>query len=104
MTHQESITRTTESDRISWIKLSSVDLPLTTAVSDAKVLTGRQAALQAVHLLIAEVETAQGYRGLGFSYTLRTGGAAQFVHAREIAPGLIGEDPSDISRLWSKLA
>ncbi|EMZ4369950.1 mandelate racemase/muconate lactonizing enzyme family protein [Salmonella enterica] len=90
-------------DHISWIKLSSVNVPLNTAVSDAKVLTGRQNALKDVALLVAEIETEQGFRGLGFTYTLRNGGPAQFSHAKEMAPLLIGEDPNDIPRLWSKL-
>jgi L-alanine-DL-glutamate epimerase-like enolase superfamily enzyme len=92
-----------ERDRISWIKLRSVNLPLKTAVSDAKVLTGRQQALESVSLLFAEIETAQGHCGLGFSYSLRAGGPAQYAHALEVAPLLIGEDPNDIARLWSKL-
>ena len=96
-------TMSLERDQIRWIKLTSVNLPLKTAVSDAKVLTGRQSALKDVALLFAEIETAQGYSGLGFTYTLRTGGPAQFAHAKEIAPGLIGEDPSDIARLWGKM-
>ncbi|HBX55839.1 L-talarate/galactarate dehydratase [Pseudomonas sp. UBA2684] len=91
-------------DRIRWIKLRSVRLPLQHAVSDAKVLTGRQPALDAVSLLFAEIETEQGHAGLGFTYTLRTGGPAQYAHAMEVAPLLIGEDPNDIARLWSKLA
>ncbi|WP_249121730.1 mandelate racemase/muconate lactonizing enzyme family protein [Stutzerimonas stutzeri] len=91
-------------DRITWIRLRSVELPLAQAVSDAKVATGRQAALAAVSLLFAEIETAQGHAGLGFSYSLRTGGPAQYAHAQELAPLLIGEDPNDIARLWSKLA
>lgn len=90
-------------DRIRWIKLSSITVPLTTVVSDAKVLTGRQNALKDVALLLAEIETEEGHHGLGFTYTLRTGGPAQFAHAREIAPLLIGEDPNDISRLWNKM-
>lgn len=90
-------------DRICWIQLTSVNLPLKTAVSDAKVLTGRQAALKEVSLLFAEIETADGHCGLGFTYTLRTGGPAQFAHAVEVAPALIGEDPNDIGRLWGKL-
>jgi L-alanine-DL-glutamate epimerase-like enolase superfamily enzyme len=73
-------------------------------VSDAKVLSGRQQPLESVSLLFAEVETAQGHRGLGFSYSLRSGGPAQYAHAVEVAPLLIGEDPNDIARLWSKLA
>ena len=91
-------------DRITWIRLRSVELPLAQAVSDAKVATGRQAALAAVSLLFAEIETAQGHAGLGFSYSLRTGGPAQYAHAQELAPLLIGEDPNDIARLWNKLA
>lgn len=91
-------------DRICWSKLRSVNLPLQTAVSDAKVLTGRQQPLEAVSLLFAEIETVQGHRGMGFSYSLRSGGPAQYAHAVEVAPLLIGEDPNDIARLWSKLA
>ncbi|WAH56680.1 mandelate racemase/muconate lactonizing enzyme family protein [Pseudomonas silvicola] len=93
----------TEKDRIVYVKLRSVNLPLKTAVSDAKVLTGRQNALKDVALLFAEIETQQGFYGMGFTYTLRTGGPAQFAFANEVAPFLIGEDPNDISRLWSKL-
>ncbi|WAH60747.1 mandelate racemase/muconate lactonizing enzyme family protein [Pseudomonas silvicola] len=93
----------TEQDRIAYVKLRSVNLPLKTAVSDAKVLTGRQNALKDVALLFAEIETEQGFHGMGFTYTLRTGGPGQFAFAKEVAPLLIGEDPNDISRLWIKL-
>ncbi len=93
-----------EPDSINHIRLRSIALPLTTAVSDAKVLTGRQKPLSEVALLIAEIQTAQGVTGMGFTYTLRTGGTAQFAFAQEVAPLLLGEDPNDISRLWSKLA
>jgi L-alanine-DL-glutamate epimerase-like enolase superfamily enzyme len=90
-------------DRIASVVISSVILPLTTAVKDAKVLTGRQRAMTEVAFLFAEIRTEAGYEGVGFSYCIRAGGAAQFAHAREIAPDLIGEDPSDIGRLWTKL-
>lgn len=93
-----------QKDRISHVTLRSVNLPLITAVSDAKVLAGRQNALKEVALLFAEIQTEQGVYGMGFSYTLRTGGSAQFAFASEVAPLLIGEDPNDIARLWSKLA
>jgi L-alanine-DL-glutamate epimerase-like enolase superfamily enzyme len=76
---------------------------MSTPVKDAKVLTGRQRALTEVALLIAEIRTEAGLEGMGFSYCIRAGGAAQFAHAREVAPDLIGEDPSDIARLWTKL-
>ncbi|EBF9514958.1 mandelate racemase/muconate lactonizing enzyme family protein [Salmonella enterica subsp. enterica serovar Kingston] len=103
MSTQSTLAQAGPFDHISWIKLSSVNVPLNTAVSDAKVLTGRQNALKDVALLVAEIETEQGFRGLGFTYTLRNGGPAQFSHAKEMAPLLIGEDPNDIPRLWSKL-
>lgn len=90
-------------DQIRNVTLTSIEVPLTVAVSDAKVLTGRQKALSNVALLIAEIETVQGEYGLGFTYTLRVGGPAQMALAQEVAPLLIGEDPNDTGRLWSKL-
>jgi L-talarate/galactarate dehydratase len=91
------------SDRVAELTLSSVTLPLATAISDAKVLTGRQRPMTEIAFLFAEIHTADGREGLGFSYSKRAGGRAQFAHAREIAADLIGEDPSDIGRLWTKL-
>jgi L-alanine-DL-glutamate epimerase-like enolase superfamily enzyme len=91
-------------DRISSIRVSSVYLPLATPISDAKVLTGRQKPMTEVAMLFAEIETTGGHSGIGFSYSKRAGGPGQFAHAKEIAPALLGEDPSDIGRLWTKLA
>ena len=96
-------TRPTPEDRIAWVRVSSCYLPLATPISDAKVLTGRQKPMTEIVMLFAEVETEGGHQGLGFSYSKRAGGPGQFAHAREIAPALIGEDPSDIARLWDKL-
>ena len=90
-------------DRISWLKLSSITLPLATPVSDAKVLTGRQKPMTEVAFLFVEIGTEDGHEGIGFSYSKRAGGPGQFAHAKEIAPALIGEDPSDIARIWTKL-
>lgn len=90
-------------DRIESVTLSSVMLPLATPIKDAKVLTGRQRALTEVALLVAEIRTEAGLEGMGFSYCIRAGGPAQLAHAREVAPDLIGEDPNDIARLWTKL-
>ncbi len=94
---------TASQDRIAWIRLSSCYLPLANPISDAKVLTGRQKPMTEIAMLFAEIETRDGHRGLGFSYSKRAGGPGQFTHAREIAPALIGEDPSDIGRLWTQL-
>ncbi len=90
-------------DRIASVNLSSIVLPLKNPISDAKVLTGRQKAMTEVVFLFAEVRTEDGHEGIGFSYSKRAGGPAQFAHANEIAPVLIGEDPSDIAKIWTKL-
>lgn len=90
-------------DSIVSLKLSKVLLPLDTPVSDAKVSTGRQSPLENVALLFAEITSAQGFEGIGFSYALRIGGEGQYAHARELAPLLLGEDPNDIARIWDKL-
>lgn len=91
------------SDRITWVRLSSAYLPLDTPVSDAKVLTGRQRPMTEIAFLFAEIGTESGHEGVGFGYSKRAGGPGQYAHAREIAPELLGEDPSDIARLWDKL-
>ncbi len=90
-------------DRIAWLKLSAIHLPLKTPISDAKVLTGRQKPLTEVAFLFVEIETRDGHSGIGFSYSKRAGGPGQFEHAKEIAATLIGEDPNDIGKLWLKL-
>ena len=90
-------------DAISWVRVLSVYLPLANPISDAKVLTGRQKPMTEIAMLFVEIESKDGHRGLGFSYSKRAGGPGQFAHAKEIAPALIGEDPSDISRIWTKL-
>src|SRR5262245_61285970 len=87
-------------DRIVGGKLSLVFLPLRAPISDAKVLTGRQRPLTEVAFLFAEIATAQGHSGIGFSYSKRAGGPGLYAHAKEIARDLIGEDPNDIARLW----
>jgi L-talarate/galactarate dehydratase len=91
-------------DRIDRVTISSVTLPLSVPVSDAKVLTGRQRPMTEVAVLFAEITDAGGARGLGFGYSKRAGGPGQYAHACEIAPALLGEDPNDIGRLWEKLA
>ena len=90
-------------DRIEWMRLSLVSLPLASPISDAKVLTGRQKPLTEIAFLFAEIETREGHSGVGFSYSKRAGGPGLYAHASEIAPALLGEDPNDIARLWDKL-
>lgn len=90
-------------DRIEQITLSLAYLPLAVPVSDAKVSTGRQKPLTEVAFLFAEIDSTQGHAGLGFSYSKRAGGPGLYAHAKEIAPQILQEDPSDIGRLWNKL-
>ncbi|MFI6830361.1 mandelate racemase/muconate lactonizing enzyme family protein [Kribbella sp. NPDC050241] len=91
------------SDQIRHVRLSSVVLPLDQPISDAKVLTGRQRPMTEIVFLFAEIATAQDQHGIGFSYSKRAGGPAQYAHAKEIAANLIGEDPSDIGKVYDKL-
>jgi L-talarate/galactarate dehydratase len=90
-------------DKIAEVRLSLAFLPLATPISDAKVLTGRQKPLTQVAMLFAEITSADGHEGLGFSYSKRAGGPGMYAHAREVGSDLIGEDPADIARLWTKL-
>ncbi|MDR8019974.1 L-talarate/galactarate dehydratase [Nesterenkonia aerolata] len=90
-------------DAIRSVKLSSITLPLEVPISDAKVFTGRQRPMTEVVFLFAEITTEQGFEGIGFTYSKRAGGPAQYRHAQEVADGLIGEDPNDIARLLVKL-
>jgi len=90
-------------DVIRHLRLSTATLPLGTPISDAKVFTGRQKPMTEVVFLFAEITTAQGHHGVGFSYSKRAGGPAQYSHAKEVAAAAIGEDPSDIAKLYTKL-
>lgn len=90
-------------DRIAHIALQLTILPLATPVSDAKVLTGRQKPMTEIAFIFSEITTRDGHQGMGFGYSKRAGGPGLFAHAKEIAPNLIGEDPNDIARLWTKL-
>jgi L-talarate/galactarate dehydratase len=101
MTANKPTTRS--ADHIVAIDLSRVVLPLATPISDAKVLTGRQKPMTEISFVFAEIKSAAGHSGIGFGYSKRAGGPGLFAHAREIAPNLIGEDPNDIQRLWTKL-
>ncbi|TFH56178.1 L-talarate/galactarate dehydratase [Glutamicibacter arilaitensis] len=90
-------------DAIRHVKLSTAQLPLATPISDAKVFTGRQKPMTEVVFLFAEITTEQGHEGFGFSYSKRAGGPAQYAHAKEVTQAMIGEDPSDIAKLYTKL-
>src|SRR5215203_5836309 len=76
-------------DRIRHVRLSTLTLPLETPISDAKVLTGRQKPMTEIVFLFAEITTENDHHGIGFSYSKRAGGPAQYAHAREVASNLL---------------
>jgi L-alanine-DL-glutamate epimerase-like enolase superfamily enzyme len=90
-------------DVIRSVHVALTRLPLHAPISDAKVLTGRQRPLTEIAFLFVRIRTEAGLEGLGFGYSKRAGGPGLYAHAEEIAPELVGEDPSDIGRLWEKL-
>src|SRR5688572_25331144 len=56
-------------------------------------------------LVVAQISTDQGLRGLGYSLVFN-GGGAEAVHAyleTRLKPALIGEDPLHVERLWEKM-
>jgi L-alanine-DL-glutamate epimerase-like enolase superfamily enzyme len=56
-------------------------------------------------LVVAEIATDQGIRGLGYSLVFG-GGGAEAVHAyleARLKPALIGEDPLYVEHLWEKM-
>src|SRR5688500_14553433 len=56
-------------------------------------------------LVVAEIATDQGIRGLGYSLVFG-GGGAEAVHAyleARLKPALIGEDPMYVEYLWEKM-
>ncbi|GAA2895783.1 mandelate racemase/muconate lactonizing enzyme family protein [Nonomuraea rubra] len=93
----------TPMDRIRHVALSSVTLPLDVPISDAKVLTGRQKPMTEIAFLFAEISTEDGHGGTGFSYSKRAGGPAQYAHAKEVGENLLGQDPSDIGKVYESL-
>lgn len=99
----EGRTAAESGDRIERVALSLVTLPLATPISDAKVLTGRQKPLTEINFVFAEIASRDGCEGVGFGYSKRAGGPGIYAHAKEIAPNLIGEDPNDIAKIFTKL-
>ena len=93
----------TTNDKIKSVRVSSCYLPLANPISDAKVLTGRQKPMTEIVILFSVLTIEDCQEGIGFSYSKRAGGPGQYAHAKEIAPTLIGEDPSDIAKIWDKL-
>ena len=83
------------------MKITAVDTCVLT------VPTRHQMALQFPHhkLVVAEISTDAGAKGLGYSMVFN-GGGAEAVHTyleTRLKPALIGEDPLYVERLWEKM-
>src|SRR5258706_4699528 len=83
------------------MKITSIDTALLT------VPTPKPMALQYPHhkLVVAQISTDEGLRGLGYSLSFN-GGGAEAVHTyleTRLKPALIGEDPLYVERLWEKM-
>jgi L-alanine-DL-glutamate epimerase-like enolase superfamily enzyme len=83
------------------MKITAIDTCLLT------VPTPKPMALQYPQhkLVVAQIATDEGVRGLGYSLVFN-GGGAEAVHAyleTRLKPALLGEDPTYVERLWEKM-
>ena len=83
------------------MKITSIDTCVLT------VPTPKPMALSYPHhkLVVAEISTDEGVKGLGYSLAFN-GGGAEAVHTyleTRLKPALIGEDPTFVERLWEKM-
>jgi L-alanine-DL-glutamate epimerase-like enolase superfamily enzyme len=83
------------------VKITSIDACV------LAVPTSRQMALEFPHhkLVVAEIATDEGFRGLGYSLVFGGTGAESVLVYLEtrLKPLLIGENPLDVERLWQKM-
>ncbi len=90
-------------ESITGITLHYLFVPLPHTLSDAKVLQGKQKALDGVFMTCTEIRTSEGRTGEGYTYALRAGGRSQYELAKELVPTLMGEDPNQIGYLWDRM-
>ena len=83
------------------MKITAIDTAL------LAVPTPRPMALQYPEhkLVVADIRTDQGVRGLGYSLVFNGGGAEAVLTYLEtrLKPALLGEDPLLVERLWEKM-
>ena len=80
------------------VEIFQVDLPPTVVRTDAIQAFVKQ------ETPIVRITCADGAQGVGYSYTIGSGGSSVVALLRDhLAPRLIGRDPADIERLWREL-
>ncbi|KRC64875.1 mandelate racemase [Aeromicrobium sp. Root236] len=83
--------------KISAASARLVDVPVETVRTDAK-----QAFLKQETILV-QVDTDDGASGLGYSYTIGTGGTAVLAMLRDyLLPGLLGQDADAVEAVWRR--
>ena len=85
--------------RIRDVRADHYRIPLPVALSDSTHGT-----IRAFELVTVRLRDADGAEGVGYTYTVGTGGAA--VHAllvRDVAPRLAGRDAERIEEIWQAL-
>lgn len=74
-------------------------IPLPATLSDAT-----HGSISHFELVTVRALARDGVEGLGYTYTVGTGGAAiQALVARDLAPGLVGADPERVEALWQQM-
>jgi L-alanine-DL-glutamate epimerase-like enolase superfamily enzyme len=85
-------------DRIDRVDVLQVDLTPLVVRSDAIQ------SFVAQETPIVRITCADGAQGVGYSYTIGTGGSSVIALIRDhLAPQLIGRDASEVERLWKEL-
>ena len=78
-------------------------LPLARPITPGTKGTTRPT-LDSVFVLVVDLETDAGQRGLGYAWSVQGGGRAmKLIVDDDLAPAIIGEDPLDHERMWLKL-
>jgi L-alanine-DL-glutamate epimerase-like enolase superfamily enzyme len=81
------------------VEIFQVDLPPAVVRTDAIQSFVKQ------ETPIVRITCADGAQGVGYTYTIGTGGSSVVALLRDhLAPRLIGRDPAAIERLWRELA
>jgi L-alanine-DL-glutamate epimerase-like enolase superfamily enzyme len=84
---------------IAAVEVGHYRIPLPVVLSDAT-----HGAITHFELVTVRLRAGDGADGLGYTYTVGAGGAAvRSLFERDLAPLLLGEDETEISRLWERM-
>ena len=85
--------------RLSEIRADHYRIPLPVALSDST-----HGVIEGFELITVRLRDEDGAEGVGYTYTVGTGGAAvHAVLARDLAPRLAGREAERIEELWQAM-